>query len=58
MGTRKSGEQNVRNVTKNSTGTYQISLPIALVRQLEWKEGQKVVVVKRGKTLVISDWKD
>lgn len=56
MGTRKSGEQNVRNITKNSTGTYQVSLPIDLVRILGWKQGQKVVFKKRGKDLVIVDW--
>ncbi len=56
MGTRKSGEQNVRNITKNSTGTYQVSLPIDLVRTLGWKQGQKVVFKKRGKDLVIVDW--
>ena len=56
MGTRKSGEQNVRNITKNSTGTYQVSLPIDLDRILGWKQGQKVVFKKRGKDLVIVDW--
>jgi bifunctional DNA-binding transcriptional regulator/antitoxin component of YhaV-PrlF toxin-antitoxin module len=58
MGTRKSGEQNVRNITKNSTGTYQVSLPIDLVRILGWKQGQKVVFKKRGKDLVIVDWQE
>ncbi|MCB9823271.1 AbrB/MazE/SpoVT family DNA-binding domain-containing protein [Candidatus Nomurabacteria bacterium] len=58
MGTRRSGEQNVRNITKNSTGTYQVSLPIDLVRTLGWKQGQKVVFKKRGKDLVIVDWQE
>ena len=43
---------------KNSTGTYQVSLPIDLVRTLGWKQGQKVVFKKRGKDLVIVDWQE
>jgi Ni/Co efflux regulator RcnB len=57
MGARKAGEQGVRNLTQNSTGTYQISLPITLIRELRWQQGQKVVVTKRGDKLVIEDWK-
>lgn len=56
MGTRKAGEQQVRNLTQNRTGTYSISLPIELIRQLKWQQGQKLVVSKRGKNLVIEDW--
>lgn len=58
MGAKKSGQQSIRNITKNSTGTYQVSLPIDEVRKLGWKEGQKVVIKKRGETLVIVDWKE
>ena len=58
MGAKKAGEQGVRSLTKNSTGTYQVSLPINTVRELGWTEGQKVTVTKRGKTLVIADWKE
>jgi hypothetical protein len=56
MGARKAGEQQVRNLTQNRTGTYSISLPIELIRALKWQQGQKVVVSKRGKNLVIEDW--
>lgn len=57
MGARKAGEQQVRNLTQNRTGTYSLSLPIELVRALGWRQGQKVVVSKSGKKLVIEDWK-
>jgi len=57
MGVRKAGENHIRSVTKNNSGTYQISLPIGLVRDLKWQQGQKVVVEQKGKTLVITDWK-
>ena len=55
MGARKTGEQQIRNLTKNSTGTYQISVPIELIRLLRWQRGQQVVVKKVGKKLVIED---
>jgi hypothetical protein len=56
MGARKAGEQQVRNLTQNRTGTYSISLPIELIRSLKWQQGQKLIVSKRGKNLVIEDW--
>lgn len=58
MGTRKSGEQNIRSITQNSSGTYSVSLPIGLVRQLRWQRNQRVVVKKQGNKLIISDYKD
>ncbi len=58
MGTTKAGQQHVRSISKNSTGTYQVTLPIGLVRELKWQQGQKVTVVKRGKSLVITDWQE
>lgn len=56
MGNRRSGEQNVRNLTKNASGTYSVSLPIELIRQLGWQRGQQLVVVKKGEKLMIQDW--
>lgn len=57
MGTYKAGQQNKRVLSKNNTGTYTLSVPIELVRALKWQTGQKLVLEKRGKTIVISDWK-
>lgn len=57
MGTRKANEQNIRNLTKNSSGTYSVTLPIAAMRKLGWREGQKVVIDQKGKSLIIKDWK-
>ncbi len=34
-----------------------VTLPIELVRELGWREKQKVVVKKRGSGLLIEDWK-
>lgn len=57
MGTYKAGEQNKRVLSKNNTGTYTVSVPIELIRQLKWQNGQGLVLEKRGKTIVISDAK-
>ncbi|MEX2033329.1 MAG: AbrB/MazE/SpoVT family DNA-binding domain-containing protein [Candidatus Colwellbacteria bacterium] len=49
-------EDNVRNLLKVKR-SYYVSLPIEVVREFKWKEGQKVVVEKHGKEIVIRDWK-
>jgi hypothetical protein len=57
MGTRKVEEEHFRSLTKNSTGTYSVSIPIALVRKLNWQKGQKLVVSRQGEKLTIQDWR-
>ena len=57
MGARKTGEQHVRTLAQNNSGTYMLSLPIAQVRKLDWRRGQKVTVRQQGKKLVVEDWK-
>jgi len=49
-------EENVRSILKVRR-SYYVSLPIQVVREFKWKEGQKVAVEKRGKEIVIKDWK-
>lgn len=56
MGTRKVSEQQIRNLTVNSTGTYSVSLPIHLIQELRWQRGQRLQVTQQGKKLVIQDW--
>lgn len=36
--------------------SYYVTLPINLIRQLQWKDGQKLVVKKSRNKLVIEDW--
>ena len=57
MARRKLGEQNIRKLQKVGNGSVSVTLPIELVRELKWREKQKVVIRKRGKGLVIEDWK-
>ena len=55
---RKISERNIRKITKLAGGSsYGITLPIEMVRELKWKERQKVTVKKVGKKLIIEDWK-
>jgi len=55
MPRRKMGEEHVRKIQK-SKGSYHISVPINIIRELGWKERQKVVVKKRGRGVLIVDW--
>jgi len=57
MGVQKIGLESVRKLNKIGGGSYFITIPISYVRELKWREKQKVVVKKRGKKLIIEDWK-
>ena len=57
MARRKLVNKNVRKITRMGGSSVGITLPVELVRELKWREKQKVVVKKRGKKLVIEDWK-
>ena len=57
MGRKKEfSEENERKIQK-SKRSYYITLPIRYVRELRWRETQKVVVKKDGKRLIVEDWK-
>ncbi len=55
--TKCSGSRNIRKLTKTGGGSISVTLPIELVRELKWRDKQKVVVKKSGGKLVIEDWK-
>jgi len=57
MGRRKNTESNIRKLTKVGARSLSVVLPIDYLRELGWRERQKVVVKKRGKKLMIEDWK-
>lgn len=56
MARRKLEDKNIRKILKNGD-SYAVTIPIEIVRELKWKEKQKVVVKKRGKGVIITDWK-
>lgn len=56
MGRRK--EENIRKIQQSGKkGSYHLTLPIKVMRELKWKEGQKVVVKRVSKRVIIEDWK-
>jgi hypothetical protein len=60
MARRKLSQRNIRKLTKFGGGkSYGVTLPISFIRELKWKERQKLVVEfdKRRKTIRIKDWK-
>ena len=57
MGRRKLENNNIRKLTKLGGKSTAVTLPIEIVRELGWREKQKVVVKKKGKGIYIVDWK-
>lgn len=50
-------EKFVRKVVKNGRNSYYINIPKELVSELKIRERQKLVVEKKGRGLLIKDWK-
>jgi len=59
MARRKLGDRNIRKLAKGANGSYHVTLPIEVIRDLNWKKSQKLVVEvdKRRKKVIIKDWK-
>jgi len=57
MSRRKEGAENIRKLTRVGQTSLAVTLPIAMVRKLGWKERQKVLVSLSGKQITIKDWK-
>ena len=56
--TKKRGDKGVRKLTKLGGKSIGLTLPIELVRELGWREKQKVVVKRVRGGVVIRDWKE
>lgn len=57
MARRPLEEKNIRKLTKLSGGkSYGLTLPIEMVRALNWRERQKLKVSLRGRKIIIEDW--
>lgn len=57
MPTQKYGKHNIRKLIRLGKGSLAMTLPIELTSALKWKEKQKVIVARKGRSLVIKDWK-
>lgn len=59
MARRQLEDRNIRKLTRVGGGrSITVTLPIEMIRELGWREKQKVVVKKWGKGMVIEDWKE
>ncbi len=56
MPNRKKGDT-TRKLIKFAGYSVAVTIPRALVRELGWQDGQKVVVEKKDRHIVIRDWK-
>ncbi len=56
MARRKLENKNIRKLTRMGRASIGLTLPIEIVKDLKWREKQKVVVRRRGKEIIISDW--
>lgn len=49
-------ENNIRKLLRLGKTSLAVTLPKDILDSLGWKEKQKVVVERKGKTIVIRDW--
>jgi len=45
-----------RKIVKNGRNSYYVNIPKELMKELKWRERQKVVVNLSGKGINIKDW--
>lgn len=57
MANKKSGREKIRKLTKIGRLSVGLTLPIGLVRDLGWRERQRVLVTKKNGALVVRDAK-
>lgn len=58
MARRKTEDTSIRKLTKVGGKSIGLTLPIELVRELGWKEKQKVTVKRVHGGVVIKDWRE
>jgi hypothetical protein len=49
--------KNVRKLTRQGRRSIGVILPIEMLRELKWREKQKVIVKKVQGGMLIKDWK-
>lgn len=60
MAQQKLNKNNIRKITRMGGGgkSVGVTIPITIMRELKWREHQKVVVKKIGKRIIIHNWKE
>jgi len=56
--TKETADKSVRKLTKLGGKSIGLTLPIELVRELGWREKQKVIVKRVHGGILIKDWKE
>ncbi len=57
MSRRKLEDKNIRKISRMGGSSLGVTLPVDILRELKWREKQKVVVRKSGGKIIIEDWK-
>lgn len=57
MARAKVGKENIRKITKLGKKSFGLTLPIEIIRNLGWRERQKVKTKLKGRKIIIEDWK-
>lgn len=55
---KKYSNKNIRKITQTGRGSHYVVIPKEMMKELGWKERQKVVVKIERKKIIISDWKN
>jgi bifunctional DNA-binding transcriptional regulator/antitoxin component of YhaV-PrlF toxin-antitoxin module len=50
-------EKETRKIVKNGRDSYYINIPKDLMRELGWRERQKLTIRRVSNRLVVEDWK-
>lgn len=58
MGHQYTSSQPIRKLNKTAKVSYSVVLPKDIVRNLKWREGQKLVVTQDEDRVIIEDWKE
>ena len=56
MAQQKEQNKNIRKLTRVGRGSISVTIPVEMVKQLKWKERQKVVLSLKNKKITIQDW--
>ena len=57
MARQRLDNNNQRKLHRGSNSSYRVTLPISIIRELGWRDNQKVVIERRRNEIVIKDWK-
>jgi bifunctional DNA-binding transcriptional regulator/antitoxin component of YhaV-PrlF toxin-antitoxin module len=58
MARKKIEDRNIRKMSKTTSGSYYVTLPVEFVRSLKWKDRQKLnFELDKGRgRIIIKDW--